>query len=87
MCTSVNDIQFGSGTLYITDTEGNITKLGEGIPEFSPESISSDVEILKTVKPTDTAEFTVTLKLSFRKRVKLFGFWNTVKAIFKRRPK
>lgn len=75
-------IEFGPGTLYVTDENGVKKPLGD-IETFdiSVDDMSNCDIPIKRYDGEHT--FTATVNLTFRSRVKLFGFWNTIKAMIK----
>lgn len=74
-------IEFGPGTLYITDEDGNMRPLGTvGTIDFMGDIPKCDHPILRY-----EGDYTmnITCDLTFKTRVKLFGFWNTIRAMIK----
>ena len=74
-------IEFGPGSLYITDEDGNKRPLGDvGTIELISDRYQNDIPI-KRYEGDYT--FNATVNLTFRGRVKLFGFWNTIKTMIR----
>lgn len=77
---SKSNIDFGAGTLYL-DGKPFMT-----VKEVEMKDISTDTDKeFDYVKPIDfSGEITGTFKLTFWTRVRLFGFWRTVRAEIRR---
>lgn len=74
-------IEFTPGTLYITDEDGNKKPLGNvDTIDFMADIPECDCPIIRY-----EGDYTmnITCNLTFRSRVKLFGFWNTIRAMIK----
>lgn len=77
---------FKVNTMFLTDSNGKTIKFSDCVrvvlesEEFIDEK--QDEPIIRFNEPSSIS---FTCKLSFRNRVKIFGFWRTVKNLFKRR--
>lgn len=77
---SKSNIELGSGTLYLDG------KPFMAVKEVETKDISTDIDKeFDYAKPIDfSGEITGTFKLTFGARVRLFGFWRTVRAEIRR---
>lgn len=74
-------IEFGPGIMYISDEDGNKVPLGKvDNIDFMADIPNSDFPIIRY-----EGDYTmnITCNLTFRSRVKLFGFWNTIRAMIR----
>lgn len=74
-------IEFGPGSLYITDEDGNKRPLGDVSTIDFVDDVSKYNFPLKCNDGEHT--FSMTVNLAFRERIILFGFWNTIRAMIK----
>ena len=81
-----NKITFTSGTIWYNGEPFSCTDYK--VIEFSELNATyDDIEVLpelQNVRATMEGSFTCECKLNFRSRVRIFGFWNVIKADIKR---
>jgi hypothetical protein len=79
-----SNINIGEGTLYFIKQNGEKVEVSvcEALEPINWTEDEMSVPLKFINEPT---EVTFTCKLSFRSRVKLFGFWRTVKSLFRRK--
>lgn len=75
-----------TGTLYLTDFDGNEVKF-DGVIGAVAESVRYAEDDISIIRLNEPSSITLHCKLSFRNRVRLFGFWRTVKNLFRRKKK
>ena len=74
-------IEFGPGTLYMTDEDGVKRPLGDiNTIDFVEDMPKYDIPIKRY---DGDYTFNATVNLTFRGKVKLFGFWNTIRAMIR----
>lgn len=80
---SKDNVVCGPGKLYFIDFDGREIEVSVGEVVEEPK-FAEDEMVVPFSFNQEPLEFTFTCKLSFRQRVKLFGFWPVFKSLFRR---